>query len=395
MANKKIIHVVIVVLLSLAVFQAQGCLENVKVKGRGQGKRARTGNENGRQTYPDKDSENGDQPEVREFRRGITFNDEPELWVFGIPTAPDLAKNINAAGIRAVVDMRRFNVNKTAAMLAKYNQVDMGFCLTIRWKPAGGKGKQGGKENRKSAKEDVPPTPEESQKSIDGLVKLFNMPAAKAMKGKLWLQLYNEISGGPGRFGEHEEDAMFDYATQLATRVRAEAPHILICGPSLTAVEVLEKEGEAKTRVSVLRKKRLQRSIEWSAKYADAVDLHLHAYSGAWADEVLGITRRALNSQPGGKDTAIVSWEWSCAKMTNRTDKEAVKTELQAIWNAMKKHEVAMAAYAAYWPGQNQKEIYQWKSLVDRNGQPQQPFHSFFTSISNRQQDIRSKSNDQ
>ena len=307
---------------------------------------------------------------------------QPQLWIFGVQASPSDAKEIGAAGVRGIIDLRKFSANKYLPMLRKYADLDLGFCMTLRWKPdksnmtKNTKGKRG----RSGDRDDVPPTQEESDQSIREVIKVLKSPEAKRLSGKLWVQFYNEISGGPGRFGEAEEDPMFAYATKLALKIREEAPFVKICGPALTGVESLDKAESVRNqkRISKLRYQRLVRTIQWSVKYGDAVDIHLHAESGEWVDQSLQTVRRVLGEQPGGSNFQIVSWEWSPARFKDRDNKEAVQQVLGDIWNAMSKNGVSIAAYASYWPGQKQKPIYQWKSIVTSDSQPHEPFYTFF-----------------
>lgn len=306
-------------------------------------------------------------------------------WVFGIQSAPERAKKIGARGVRGIVDLRKFHPAALANVLQKYANLDLGFCLTLRWRAP----TRTGKKAVGAARVDVPPTPEEAENSIEQVVALLNTPAALQLGEKLWVQLYNEISGGPGRFGEDDEDAMFEYATRLATRIRADAPLVKIVGPALTAVHVLDRADNASlTRIQKLRYQRLLRTISWSARFADAVDLHLHAENGNWATEAIRTVREVLDQQPGGLETEIVSLEWSCARFKNRSDAKAVRSALDEIWKALNDNGVALAAYAGYWPGKNQKEIHQWKSLVDLEGNPKEPFYSFFIESAHQKTNI-------
>ncbi len=315
--------------------------------------------------------------------------DTTSLWVFGVQSAPDKAAAIGAAGTRGIIDLRTFKPKQYTAVLNKYAQLDMGICLTFRWKAA----TKDGQKARGADRVDVPPTPDESASKINDLMGFFNTPTAKKLTGKFYVQIYNEISGGPGRFGEKEEDPMFEFAIKLAKRIRKDAPHIKIVSPALTAIEIVEKEDlSGMGRLAKLRKARLLRTIKFGAEYGDAVDIHLHEGSGADADKALKVVRRTLDKYPGGKDTEIVSLEWSCARFENRTDTKAVLQTLNDVWDALNENGVTVAAYGAYWPGKNQKEVYQWKSLVDVNGKPQEPFHSFFTGLS-AQEKARAQNN--
>jgi len=307
---------------------------------------------------------------------------QPQLWVFGVQSSPSDAQKIGAAGVRGIIDLRKFKADKYIPMLRKYADLDLGFCMTLRWKPdaAHPSGNIKGRRGRGSDREDVPPTPEESERSIEEVIKILKSPEAKRLSGKLWVQFYNEISGGPGRFGEAEEDPMFAYATKLAIKIREEAPFVKICGPALTGVDSLDKPESVRNqkRISKLRYQRLVRTIQWSVKYGDAVDVHLHAKSGEWVDQSLLTVKRVLAEQSGGSNTQIVSWEWSPARFKDHEDKQAIHQVLDDIWNAMSKNGVSIAAYASYWPGQKQKPIYQWKSIVTSDGQPHEPFYTFF-----------------
>jgi len=305
-----------------------------------------------------------------------------ELWIHGMPGSPGIAKEMGAKGLRQIVDLRGgVNVKAIESLLRKYNELDMGVCMTVRWRDPWDKGvRRNGKEDADKA-----PTKEESDHSIEQIMYLVTRPDAKALEGRIWIQLFSEIIGGPGTYPPEDEDAMFEYATKLTKRIRKEAPHVKVSGPSLTAVDILTQNERSLSKQNRIRRARLLRTIQWSAEHADAIDLHLHAEDGEWTRKMLSITRRFLNEYEGGVDTDILTWEWSCARFKNRTDQDAVRNALQEIYDAMKEFDVPIAAYASYWPGEHQTERHQWKSLANDDGTPKEPFYSFFVEHAKEQ----------
>ena len=324
---------------------------------------------------------------------GIVDTSKPEMWYLGPMFSPQTADKMGARGVRSVFDIRTFNPGSHVRLLTEYKKLDISICITFRWMnhgPRTSKGrkgkKQSGKPERTRPMDDVPPTPEESRRSIEKIIAFLTTPEAKALSGKLWVQMYNEISGGPGRFPAKYEDAMFDYATELTKRIRKDAPYVKIAGPAVNGTDVLENENtDNLSDMATLRYNRLIRTINWSIDYADAIDVHLHAKDGPWVAHSLTLVQNVMKKHPKGMNTDIVAFEWSCARFENHTDPKAIRDVLAEIYNTMSKFDVKIAAYGPYKGHPGQADMFQWDNLVDKNGQPHEPFYSFFKELASKQ----------
>ncbi len=315
--------------------------------------------------------------------------DVPELWLFGV-SSPASCKPFNAGGVRLLVDMRTLDLQNALASIDQYSDTGLGFCLTIRWLNPEYEQKSDAPTTR-DFHTDVPPTDEEAEEAIDNLLALATSDAAIRMGDKLWIQMFNEIAGGPGTILPEDADVMFDFATELARRLDVEAPHVRICGPALTGTEVLDREDIPEDdEMGIERHKLLTRAIEWSAQYADAIDSHLHAENGAWTHAELMRVRRELDNVIGGEKVDIVSWEWSCARYEDQEDKEGAVEAMVDIWHVMTDFGVTQAAYAPYMPNENLNEIYRWMTPVQADGNPNEPFHARIVSIGHGEYDDES-----
>lgn len=296
---------------------------------------------------------------------------KPDVWIFGILGSPHLGKQINAGGVRAIIDLNLLTVDNSRRLMKSYASQDLGLCLTLRWKDPANKRQEG------------LPSPDVVNEKIDILLNLLKTDEAKQLGDRLWIQFFNEATGGPGTIQPHRVEGLFEFATRTAERIRAEAPHVRICGPALTGVDVMEKDVSGLARMGKQRREGLLRCIRWSIEHADAVDVHLHAESPEWARHHLRIVRKAIDREPGGQKLDLVVWEWSCARFPNREDKQAIKETLIGVWSAMCDYDVKVAAYGAYYPPTELGEQYQWKNLMDTRGQKNEPFYSFFVDLAN------------
>lgn len=300
-----------------------------------------------------------------------TIQTKPDIWIFGILGSPHLGRQINAGGVRAIIDLNLLTVDNSRRLMKSYASQDLGLCLTLRWKDPANKRQEG------------LPAPEVVNEKIDILMDLLKTDEAKQIGDRLWIQFFNEATGGPGTIQPNRVEGLFEFATRTAERIRKEAPHVKICGPALTGVDVMEKDEATLPRMGKQRRQGLLRCIRWSIEHADAVDLHLHAESGPWARRHLKLVREAIDREPGGQKLDLVVWEWSCARFPNRTDKAAIRETLIDVYSAMCDYDVKVAAYGAYYPPMDLGEQYQWKNLMDTRGQKNEPFYSFFVDLAN------------
>ncbi len=296
----------------------------------------------------------------------------PEMWVHGIGGAPDKAAEIHARGVRQIVNLRGADPKEISRLFNRYVNYDVGLCLTLRW--AESEGDEG------KSRLDKPPSPAESRRALDGLIEVLNSEPAKKMSGRLWIQFFNEYLGGPGTFEAKDDDRLFEWATDAARRIRAEAPHVRLCGPAMIATEVLDESPSSLPPNRAERRGRLVRGLKWSIENTDAVDVHLHTDSGASAEARLGAVRRIMNDQAGGDRCGIVVWEWSCSKAEDHSD-QAAKQYTIDIYNAMVKFNVIAAAYSQYYVPKRIADRFGWVTLVDENGKPREPFYSLFIQL--------------
>lgn len=300
--------------------------------------------------------------------------DPPEMWIFGILGSPHLGQQMNAKGVRAIVDLNLFTRANIDKLLAVYESREMGLCITLRWK------------DPEREREELLPAPDVVDAKLDLLMEVLASDQARGLGDRLWIQFFNEVTGGPGVIrSEAQADLLFAFATRAATRIREEAPHVKIAGPALTGIEVLQKDPATLSALGRKRRAGLTRCLEWSIENADAVDIHLHAVDGEWTRSMLRVVRDALDAIPGGSDMDLVTWEWSCARQPNRDDPAVVRAALDEIWAAMTEFDVKIAAYACYYPPAGLGDIYQWANVVDHEGKKNEPVYGFLVEVAGQQ----------
>lgn len=293
----------------------------------------------------------------------------PDHWIFGILGSPHLGKEIGAEGVRAIVDMNDLTNENMNRMIDTFSQLNMGICLTLRWK------------DPTNLREEILPSSRIVNEKVDVLMAGLASAEARQLGDRVWVQFFNEVTGGPGTIRPQHVDSLYAWATDTALRIRREAPHVNICGPALTGLDVLEGNERSLSPLGRDRRVGLLRAIRWSVQYADAADVHLHAESGPWARAELRAVREAIDRE-GGKNTDICVWEWSCAKWEgNRNDHRALRNVLIEVWRAMCAANVRVSAYGAYYPPTDLGPIFQWKNLRDDKGAKNEPFWSTYIDI--------------
>lgn len=291
----------------------------------------------------------------------------PESWIHGLLTAAPAA-DLSATGTRGITNLRGFIADEAIKKLQGYAARNMSVCMTLRWKsPA-------------DDKIDTPPTGAEAAKAINDIVKVVSSAEARSMGSKLWIQFYNEVSGGPGRFELNQADAMLGFATELTKKIREANPAVRICGPALTGVEVLAKDQSKFDQMAWDRYNGLHRVLDWSIANADAVDVHLHCSGKDEARINLRIVRDTLNVKPGGSAIPLLALEWSPARYPDRNNSAGVRQAIVDIWQTMAEYKVVAGAYGSYGVGE-QSDMFRWKSLMDESNQPRQPFNQTFLDI--------------
>ncbi|MFW5652847.1 MAG: hypothetical protein ACOC0P_02275, partial [Planctomycetota bacterium] len=306
-----------------------------------------------------------------------------QLWVHGAPKTPQHIVPLNAMGGRMFVDLSRLSGTMAKDFLRAYHDQDVGICLTLRWQNP---------ENTNAP--DVAPTRAEQREKTDLLMEVLTSPESRQLAGRIWVQFFNEITGGPGMIQPEEADIMFDWATETALRIRREAPHVMICGPALTALDVLEKDKGQLSSVGQARHAGLQRAFEWSAKYAEAIDLHLHLDGGQDTRDWIRLLRDELNRYPNGELTYILSLEWSPARYPDTEDLDGAMVALKEIYREMAVARFPIAAYACFYPAYSIGEKFHWQSIAHAPDKPSdpprpnEPFYSTLTEIGAGQIDI-------
>jgi hypothetical protein len=251
----------------------------------------------------------------------------------------------------------------------------------LRWKrPHGDDERLTGAENY-----DVPPTDPEKAHALAMLEDVLTTEDAKKLAGRLYIQFYNEVGGGPGKFTSDQLDDMLDFATDATQMIREKAPHVKICGPAITMGQVLNRELQDDPRFREQAEIILS-CLEWTARHADAIDLHLHAMDGSNARTAIRDLRVMMSEYPGGDELDMVAFEWSPARFANREDGPQVRNAMLGIWQAMAEGGIQHAAYGSYWATDERREagvneIFLWKSIVDESGRPREPIYSTLDDI--------------
>jgi len=304
----------------------------------------------------------------------------PELWTFGNGGQPQRTVALRGRGIRSIFDLRVVSVPAAKDMLRQYANLGLQMTITLRWKVQHESGQRlFGPDNY-----DVPPSPSETAFALDFLDQVLSSDEAKRLGSGLTIQFYNEIAGGPGKFALSDLSGMMDFATTATQLIREKAPQVHICGPALTIGAVnpdLEDDPGRSDQAEIVKK-----FVEWTAQYADAIDIHLHGTDGTLTRETLSDLHEYLNNIPNGSHLQIDSWEWSPARFPDRDNDEAVRNAMIGIWQAMAEGGVARAAYGAYWSTEERKEggageIYLWTNVADNDGQPHEPIYSTLLDI--------------
>jgi len=305
----------------------------------------------------------------------------PEFWIFGLEAKPQRAIPLGGKGIRGILDLRTLSADAAINMMGQYADLGEGMTISLRWKVPHDEDER----ITGAANFDVPPTPSESARALDLLEQILTSPQAQRLSDHLYIQFYNEVGGGPGRFTKDQLPAMLDFATQATKLIREKAPSAKICGPAFTMGQILNQEladdPDFADQVEVI-----QKSIEWTARNADAIDLHMHGTDGTYAKQALHELREMLHDVRGGDDLEIVAWEWSPARYRHRDDTEGVRNAILGLWQAMAEGGVTHAAYGSYWATAERREagvaeIYLWKSIVNEDGMPREPIFSTLQDI--------------
>lgn len=305
----------------------------------------------------------------------------PEFWIFGLEAKPQRAIPLGGQGIRGILDLRTLSADAAINMMGQYADLGEGMAITLRWKVPHDKDER----LTGAANFDVPPTPSESARALDLLEQILTSPEAQRLSDHLYIQFYNEVGGGPGRFTKDQLPAMLEFASQATKLIREKAPFARICGPAFTMGQILNQE-LADDPDFADQAEVIQKSIEWTAQNADAIDLHMHGTDGTYAKQALHELREMLREVPGGDDLEIVAWEWSPARFRPRDDTEAVRNAILGLWQAMAEGGVSHAAYGSYWATAERREagvaeLYLWKSIVSEDGMPREPVFSTLQDI--------------
>lgn len=296
-----------------------------------------------------------------------------EPWIFGLGS-PALAADIGARGIRIVIDLNEITVDGAVADLRRAIIFKQGVCMTLRWKDP-----DDGWYDRLHVDEAT------ADARLDSLMEILTCEEAETLGDKLWIQFYNEVTGGPGTILPEHTDQMLDFASRAAARIRAEAPTVSICGAALTGFDVLATDPAERDEMAWSRYDGLTRIMDWSLEHADAIDMHLHTDSSATLRNGIRLVREAMAERPGdrefNKSFPLVCFEWSPAKYPNRDDDDAVRRVMKNIWVALNEGNVKIAAYGNYYVPEELSETFQWKNITTLDGSFNEPIYETFVAI--------------
>jgi len=302
------------------------------------------------------------------------------LWIFGTPTDPARAVPFGSNGVRGILDLRTLTADSAQDMMRQYADLGISMTMTMRWKKPHPVGEQlFGDDNR-----DIPPTPQESAHAMSVLETIVTSDEAQRLKGKVYIQFLNEVGGGPGRASVEDMPGLLEFSTNAVAMIRQKAPWVKICGPAVTMGQILNEKYEEKEELFD-KAAVVEDAIEWTAKYADAQDLHFHGVDGTYARKTVAKMRSILDDL-GAPNVELVSWEWSVARFPNHDDSEAVRNAIIGMWQAFAEGGIVNAAYGSYWPNFARQKAglddpFAWISVVDEDGQPREPIYSTLLDI--------------
>lgn len=296
-----------------------------------------------------------------------------EPWIFGLGS-PALAADIGARGLRVVVDLSQLSTENAIADLRRAIHFNQNICLTLRWRD--------------------PDEPDYDRLHVDDatadarledLMTILVSEEGQALGDRLWIQFYNEISGGPGTILPEHTDQLFDFATRAALRIRAEAPDVRIVSAALTGFHVLGSDPDTRDEMAWYRFDMLTRAMDWGLQHADAIDMHLHTDSSKTLRDNVRFVREAMAERPGdrefNKSFPLVCFEWSPAKYPNRDDDDAVRTVMRNIWVALNECNIQVAAYGNYYVPVELSETFQWKNITELDGSFNEPIYETYMAI--------------
>lgn len=303
-----------------------------------------------------------------------------ELWLFGVST-PDLTKPFSSRGVRIIVDLRTINTQKSIGFMKSLAERDLGLAICLRWKNTQFEGdRPRGRENF-----DIPPSTQESSRALGQLREILGSDAAKRIGSRLYVEIYNEIGGGPGRYAPEHQDEMMAFADRLVPVIRSANPQAKICGPALSGQQLHQYGNQPGNQANRVKSEMIEKWIKWTVKNADVTDVHLNGIEvdDKWADTALANMRAILDAE-GGQHIGLVSLEWSCSGYPNRNDPEGMKRYIHTLWETMQRHKVQVAAYT-YWPLLNMPEEMRgktsWASVIGEDQKPNQPVWEALVSI--------------
>ncbi len=305
---------------------------------------------------------------------------EPQLWVFGNQSSPERSLPLGGQGVRSILDLRHSSRDAALSLMERYVRFDQGMTITLRWVVPHGPGEHlTGKNDF-----DTPPDSAERARALHLLADVMSSDVAKQLEGRLFIQFYNEVGGGPGKFSTEDAPALLDFATEAAEVIRTVSPTVKICGPAVTMSQILAEDSNKERRRHQERAKVLEDCIKWSAEHADVIDLHLHGEDGSNVPTAVARLRDELQQHRGGEDVDIVSWEWSPAKLPVQEYDDNLRNAIIGLWAAMSRNGITHAAYGGYFPSkrrtESNKEMY-WTSIVDENHVPREPIYTTLSDI--------------
>lgn len=135
-----------------------------------------------------------------------------------------------------------------------------------------------------STKQDDPPDILSSTYTTvrDKITTILNQTEAQVCiaAGRLTIQFFNEVAGGPGLFNSYERQARgLALATDLRAHLIANVTNgssIKFCGAALTGSSIIDPDATAEGDVQVFRQTIMREWVDWCAEYDAFVDIHLN-----------------------------------------------------------------------------------------------------------------------
>ncbi len=314
----------------------------------------------------DDEGDAGDEGDADSGREYITGG--PALWINGYGKDElETMQYLGAAGVRDRVDLRTATARELKAAVKACAKTELGVVLATRWS-----------DPTDADHYDAMPDVRLANQVTSRLRSALKCKDARTVgEGELWVQFFAEVAGEVGRIREADAVALFDYASGMVDIVRSTAGHTKVCGPTLTNLELLNKS--TRSADEEVRFAMLERAIDWSIRYADAIDFRLDTVSAANAVVQLQELRTFIDAKPGGTELDLVCWDWN-AGLDGSTASSMIES-MSGLVVAMSGADVLHAAYGPLSPdGDNDAANNAW-ALVDNAGNERAAYADAFVEL--------------